>query len=153
MSAPEHNTALSLKMRIKRWAKRQISRPTAKCPVCHIIANAIIQWRKLQIQWRQGKELEEYWIEEREKKLGDWQGFLDRRECDSCQMIVRYMKNIRLGQTMFEPLCPLKLIMLYDGFWIQSVGVHICSGEFLDSLNMADALHRILMMTPITTQY
>jgi hypothetical protein len=67
-----------------------------QCPACQKIADAMINWRE---------------GEYKPVKLGSWQGFLDRRQCECCQMVVEHMKNNvkaeTMYNTMYEPSCPL----------------------------------------------
>jgi hypothetical protein len=53
--------------------------------------------------------------------VGTWQGFLERKQCVSCQLIVSCLKKCKPYQTKFEPSCPLKLTSMDDCFWIASV--------------------------------
>ena len=113
-------------------AKSHISLSTTKCSVCKVIADAII-W------WPEGND---------SLRLGSWQGFLDRRQCVCCQMIVRRMKEVRPYQIPLEPTCPIILSLMTDVFWIHSVSGHILCGRLPCFLWKTNVLYRIRITIP-----
>jgi hypothetical protein len=53
--------------------------------------------------------------------LGTWEGFLERKECVCCQLIVTCLEKCKPYRIKFEPSCPLELTDMSDCFNIWSV--------------------------------
>ena len=108
--------------------KNYLSIMTQKCPICEIFARAIVQWPEGQ----------------HSLGLGTWQGFLDRPQCDTCQMIARRMSyKILPDETEFEPISPSEINRLEGCFWIGSVCAHILAAHLKTLSPENDVLHRI----------
>jgi hypothetical protein len=76
------------------------------CSVCQTIANAF---------------LAENVFPRSRLSVGTWQGFLERKQCVCCQLIVSYLEKCRPHETKFEPSCRLELTSMSDCFWLSSV--------------------------------
>jgi hypothetical protein len=68
--------------------------PPGSCPVCSMIAEAVVRWPPEQSRL-------ELW-------LGEWKDFLERRQCECCQAIVQYMNSSIIFQK-YGPQCSLIL--------------------------------------------
>jgi hypothetical protein len=64
-----------------------------------------------------------YWAVGKYKNvsIGDWQGFVDRVECETCQQVVRYFEFEKNGYSASSTSCSLVLEDIGDEFWISCV--------------------------------
>jgi hypothetical protein len=55
--------------------------------------------------------------------LGDWESFLHRVDCETCQQVVRYFESQRsIDFRSLSPSCTVVLQRIYDYFYISCVG-------------------------------
>jgi hypothetical protein len=104
---------------------------TGSCSVCQMIADAFLPENVFP---RSGLS------------LGTWQGFLERKQCVCCQLIVTCLEKCKPYHTKYEPSCPLKLTSMSDCFWIMSVR-HLESSRHIIPANI---IERTLNSTFIT---
>jgi len=79
---------------------------TGSCSVCQTIADSFLAENEFPLSGL---------------SVGTWQGFLERKQCVCCQLIVSCLEKCEPYRTKFEPSCPLKLTSMGDCFWIASV--------------------------------
>ncbi|PMD33069.1 HET-domain-containing protein [Hyaloscypha variabilis F] len=76
-----------------------------QCSVCQSIADAFLA--------KDG-------LPESAISLGTWQGYLDRKGCACCQLVVSCLSKCKPCYIAFEPSCPLRLGKMIHTFWLGS---------------------------------
>ena len=86
--------------------------PSGSCPVCQMIADAVVRWIDDNVEWPP-KPM-------RQVRLGRWEGFIERQQCECCQAVVQHMYS-STQFLKYEPQCPLILRVFEGNIQIKTV--------------------------------